>query len=75
MSNKNVVLKAGVTGQLGDGVKTVVNGNILTITLDLTEDFGPSGTGKTNIIASTRGGVQFPGSNGAILSLNLYKRV
>ena len=34
-----------------------VEGNILTIKVDLTKEFGPSASGKTIIIASTEGNV------------------
>lgn len=36
-------------------VQTSVDGNILTIKIDLTQDFGPSKSGKTQTIASTLG--------------------
>jgi len=36
-------------------VELSVNGNTLTITVDLTQEFGPSSSGKTIIIASTEG--------------------
>ena len=36
-------------------VEISVAGNILTITVDLTKEFGPSSSGKTIIIASTAG--------------------
>ena len=38
-------------------VEMTVEGNILTIKVDLTKDFGPSSSGKTIIIASTEGNV------------------
>ena len=38
-----------------------VEGTILTITVDLSKDFGPSSSGKTNIIATTEGNVSIPG--------------
>ena len=37
-----------------------VAGNILTITVDLAKEFGPSSSGKTIIIASTEGNVSVP---------------
>ena len=37
-----------------------VNGNILTITVDLTKEFGPSSSGKSIVIASTEGNVSIP---------------
>lgn len=53
-------------------VKIAVNGTTLTITIDLTKDFGLSQSGKTRIIASTRGDQALPG--GAVLGLNVYRK-
>ncbi len=36
-------------------VEMKTEGDILTINVDLTKEFGPSSSGKTIIIASTRG--------------------
>jgi len=36
-------------------VEMSLEGNILTIKVDLSKDFGPSASGKTIIIASTEG--------------------
>ncbi len=38
-------------------VQLAVEGNILTIKIDLSNEFGPSSSGKTIIIASTEGSV------------------
>lgn len=50
-----------------------VNGNILTITVDLTKDFGPSSSGKTIIIASTEGNFPLPGRPD-VVGLNVYRK-
>ena len=50
-----------------------VKGNILTIKVDLTKDFGPSASGKTIIIASTEGNKAIP-ETVATIGLNIYKR-
>ena len=42
-------------------VEMKVNGNILTVTVDLSKEFGPSSSGKTIIIASTEGNVAIDG--------------
>lgn len=39
-------------------IETKVEGTKLTITVDLSKDFGPSKTGKSNIVASTNGFVK-----------------
>lgn len=53
-------------------VEMQVEGNILTIKVDLTKEFGPSSSGKTTILASTEGNLDVPGSEVKI-GLNCYK--
>ena len=50
-----------------------VDGNILTIKVDLSREFGPSSSGKTSIIASTEGNVSVPGAEDKKIGLNVYK--
>ena len=50
-----------------------VNGNILTITVDLTREFGPSSSGKTIIITSTEGNVSIPERDEKV-GLNVYRK-
>jgi hypothetical protein len=50
-----------------------VAGNILTITVDLTKEFGPSSSGKTIIVASTEGNIAVPERDEKI-GLNVYRR-
>lgn len=45
----------------------------LTITVDLSQDFGPSKSGKTIVIASTLGNVSVPGDEKTKIGLNIYK--
>ena len=52
-------------------VELSVKGNTLTITVDLTKEFGPSSSGKTVIIASTEGNFPLAGRN-EIVGLNVY---
>jgi len=54
-------------------VQMTVAGNILTITMDLTKEFGPSSSGKTIIIASTEGNVAVPERDEKI-GLNVYRK-
>jgi hypothetical protein len=54
-------------------VQMTVTGNILTITVDLTKEFGPSSSGKTIIIASTEGNVAVPERDEKI-GLNVYRK-
>ena len=53
-------------------VEMTVDGEILTIKVDLTKDFGPSKSGKTIIIASTEGNVSVPERDEKI-GLNVYR--
>lgn len=51
-----------------------VNGSILTITIDLSKDFGKSSSGKSIIIASTEGNVSVPEKEDIKIGLNIYKK-
>ena len=42
-------------------IKMNVSDNVLTVTIDLSQDHGPSKSGKTIIIASTEGSVDVTG--------------
>ncbi|HED00948.1 MAG TPA: hypothetical protein ENN18_11320 [Proteobacteria bacterium] len=55
-------------------VEMKVDGNILTITVDLSMEFGPSSSGKNIIIASTEGNVSVPGAEDKKVGLNVYRR-
>ena len=48
-----------------------VNGNTLTITVDLSKNLGPSKSGKTTIIATTAGNISIPGTD-AKAGINIY---
>ncbi len=54
-------------------VQVTVTGDILTITVDLTKEFGPSSSGKTIIIASTEGNIAVPERDEKI-GLNVYRK-
>ncbi len=54
-------------------VEMTITGNILTITVDLTKEFGPSSSGKTTIIASTEGNVTVPDREEKV-GLNVYRK-
>ena len=55
-------------------VEMTVDGNILSIKVDLSKDFGPSSSGKTIIIASTEGNQSVPGREVIKVGLNIYKK-
>jgi hypothetical protein len=49
-----------------------IEGDALTIKVDLSKDFGPSASGKTILIASTEGNVTIPEHEEAQVGLNVY---
>lgn len=54
-------------------VEMKVEGNILTIKVDLSKEYGPSSSGKTIIVASTEGNVSVPERDEKV-GLNVYKK-
>ena len=50
----------------------VSSDNIMTITVNLNEEHGPSKSGKTIVIASTKGNKRLEGTD-CFLGLNVYK--
>ena len=54
-------------------VEMNVDGNILTIKVDLSKEYGPSSSGKTIIVASTEGNVSIPDREEK-LGLNVYRK-
>jgi len=51
-----------------------VSGKILTITVDLSQDFGKSSSGKSTVIATTEGNITVPGTDEVKIGLNIYKK-
>jgi hypothetical protein len=54
-------------------VEMSVDGNILTIKVDLSKEYGSSSSGKTIIVASTEGNVSIPDREEK-LGLNVYRK-
>jgi len=54
-------------------VEMSVKGEILTVTINLSKDFGRSKSGKTVVVASTDGFVSVPGKDGVKINLNVNK--
>jgi hypothetical protein len=50
-----------------------VDGNKLTISVDLSKDHGPSKSGKTIIIATSSGNKPIEGTD-AVIGLNIYRK-
>jgi hypothetical protein len=53
-------------------IEMTIEGETLTIKVDLSKDFGPSKSGKTIIIASSEGNVSVPERDEKI-GLNIYR--
>ena len=51
-----------------------LNGNILTITVDISKEFGKSASGKSIIISSTEGNVSIPENEDIKIGLNIYRK-
>ena len=51
-----------------------LEGDILTITVDLSKEFGKSSSGKSIIIGTTEGNVSVPGKEDVKVGLNVYRR-
>ena len=55
-------------------IKTSVNGNILTITVDLSIPGEVSSSGKSLVIASTEGNVSVEGKPEVKMGINIYTK-
>lgn len=51
-----------------------LTGNILTITVDISKEFGKSASGKSIIIGSTEGNVSIPEKEDIKIGLNIYRK-
>jgi hypothetical protein len=54
-------------------VEMLVEGDILTVKVDLGKEFGPSSSGKNIIIATTEGNQSIPGRDEKI-GMNVYRK-
>lgn len=61
---------------MAQGCHMEVNGNILTVKVDLTKDEGRSASGKTVVIASSHGNrmIALPSGRPAWVGVNVYKK-
>lgn len=55
-------------------VEMQIQGDILTVKVDLKKDFGPSASGKTIIIATSEGNVTVPEHESIKIGINVYKK-
>ena len=51
-----------------------LNGSILTITVDISKEFGKSSSGKSIIIGSTEGNVSVPEKEEIKIGVNVYRK-
>jgi len=51
-----------------------LNGNILTLTVDISKEFGKSASGKSITISSTEGNVSIPEKEDIKIGLNIYRK-
>ena len=58
---------------MATNIQTSVEGNILTIQVDLSQEHGVTGSGKSVKIESLDGNTSVPGHEEVKLSLNVYK--
>ncbi len=67
--------QVAITGRITmKNIEMKLEGNILTMKVDLTKEFGPSSSGKTIIIASSEGNVAVDGHEAVKVGLNVYKK-
>jgi hypothetical protein len=54
-------------------IETKLEGNKLTLVIDLDKEFGLSSSGKSVTVASTEGNVSVPGREAIKMGINIYK--
>ena len=61
--------------ELGDNILARVEGGRLILSVDLVADLGASASGKSTIVASTRGNARLPSTlaAGVVVGLNIYR--
>lgn len=55
-------------------IEMSLQGNVLTIEVDLSQNFGTSTSGKSIIIASTEGNISIPDREDVKIGLNIYRK-
>ena len=60
---------------MAENVTVSVKGTTLTIKIDLSQDGQPSKSGKSQVIASTKGNMPIPGHTDLRLGVNVYRMV
>ncbi len=57
---------------MANNYEVKIDGTVATITVDLSKNLGPSASGKSIIIASSKGNVEI--EPGIMLGLNVYRK-
>ncbi|UUX93112.1 hypothetical protein [Methanoplanus endosymbiosus] len=55
-------------------IEMTVEGNILTMKIDISKDFGESKSGKSITIASTEGNISLPDNEDIKIGVNVYRK-
>ncbi len=58
---------------LGENIRVQVKGSTMMIAIDLDQDCGPSKTGKSRVIGTTRGTAKIPNTQGVELVVNCWR--
>lgn len=56
---------------IGNNVDARIDGEVLTLTINLKKELGPSRSGKTKLIATTNGNAILP--DGSRIGVNVYR--
>ena len=60
--------------ELMKNIEMTVDGNILTMKIDISKDYGESKSGKSITIASTEGNISLPEHEDIKIGLNIYRK-
>jgi len=55
-------------------IEMIVQGSTLTLTIDISKDYGESKSGKSITIASTEGNISIPDHEDIKIGLNIYRK-
>jgi len=55
-------------------IEATIDGKILILKIDLTQELGPSSSGKSTKVASSEGNVSVPGHEDIKIGVNVYKQ-
>jgi hypothetical protein len=72
MSDNTISIDLSNTEALGENIKAVKNGSQVILIIDASKRLGPSASGKSMIIATTRGNMSY---NGLSFGVNVYSKI